>query len=89
MSRQICSFWLAAFQRTGALKNPESTVSFPPQLILFFVVVVILSGTSGLGLATLQDKPAALCTNLVLPGGVYEDISINEVTDSSYLAFPG
>lgn len=62
-------------------------VSFPPQLILFFVV--ILSGTSGLGLAALQDKPAALCTNLVLPGGVCEDIGINEVTDSNYLAFPG
>lgn len=41
-------------------------------------------------MATLRDKLAALCTALVLPGGVCEGFIINEVTDSSiYLAFPG
>lgn len=53
--------------------------SSPTHLFFFFQ-----SETSGLVLATLQAK-LALCTALVLPGGVCEGI-INEVTDSRYLA---
>lgn len=51
------------FQMTGALKNPSSAVPFPSQPIIFFFFPP-KSGTSGLGLATLQGE-LALCTALV------------------------
>lgn len=48
-----------------------------------------LSETSGLALAGVQDKLAALCTAFALPGGGCKGIIINEVIDSCSPAFPG
>lgn len=85
---QICYFWLAAFQRTDALKNPGSAVFSFPTHFFFNFLIFFKSETSGLSLETLQDKLSALCTTLVL-SRVYEGIIMNELTDSTYLAFLG
>lgn len=85
MSRQICHF-VSCVSEDRRLKESRICSVFSSPTHPFFLK--ILSETSGLGLATLQDKLAALCTVSVLPGGVCEDTITNEATDGSYLAFP-